>query len=94
MHVALAALGEVNRLNIVRCLATGTKTVGVLAQMIKLPIGNVSHHLGLLKNAKIVVSEQRGRFAHYKLNDEFCCVVNSELAITLPEGRVCLKIKA
>jgi DNA-binding transcriptional ArsR family regulator len=63
----LAALAAPERLRIVDLLREGPRTVSDLAQLLKEPIVNVSHHLTVLRHAKIVRSERKGRFMVYSL---------------------------
>jgi DNA-binding transcriptional ArsR family regulator len=63
----LAALAAPERLRIVDFLREGPHTVSEIAQMLKEPIVNASHHLMVLRHAKLVRSERRGRFMMYSL---------------------------
>jgi ArsR family transcriptional regulator len=63
----LAAFAEPTRLAIVKYLATGAKTVTELARACHTEIVNVSHHLGVMKTAGILVAERDGRFQRYSL---------------------------
>ncbi len=63
----LAALAAPERLNIVRFLADGPRTVTAIAAMLAVPAVNVSHHLAVLKVADLIRGEKRGRFVHYAL---------------------------
>jgi DNA-binding transcriptional ArsR family regulator len=64
----LSALAAPERLKIVRYLADGPHTVTQIAQMLKLVhVVNVSHHLSVLKNAKLITGKKKGRFVWYAL---------------------------
>ena len=63
----IAALGNLTRLAIIRALATGVKTVTELARECEDEIVNVSHHLGVLRGARLVACERDGRFMRYRL---------------------------
>jgi ArsR family transcriptional regulator len=63
----LKALGDPDRLKIVQCLQAGPKSVGELTKELRNRIANVSHHLGLLRQAGVVTSNKRGRFVIYEL---------------------------
>ncbi len=66
--VLLAALAAPERLKIVRYLTDGPHTVTEIAQMLKLVnVVNVSHHLNVLKNAKLIAGKKKGRFVWYAL---------------------------
>ena len=63
----LAALAAPERLKIVRFLADGPHTVTEIAEMLDVPAVNVSHHLSVLKHARLVAGDKRGRFVWYSL---------------------------
>lgn len=64
----LRALGDADRLKIVHLLRDGPKTVSDICRALKSPMPNVSHHLGMLKDAGIVSATKRGRFVFHQLN--------------------------
>ena len=66
----LRALAEPLRLRIVDCLRGGPKSVSDIASTLKSEIVNVSHHLGILRNAKLVGSQRQGRFIVYHLSQD------------------------
>jgi DNA-binding transcriptional ArsR family regulator len=63
----LAALAAPERLKIVRFLADGPQNVTDIAEMLAIPAVNVSHHLTVLKIAKLIRGKKAGRFVHYSL---------------------------
>jgi DNA-binding transcriptional ArsR family regulator len=63
----LAALAAPERLKIVRHLADGRRNVTELAAMLAVPAVNVSHHLNVLKQARLIRGTKRGRFVWYAL---------------------------
>ena len=63
----LSALAAADRLRIVRFLRDGPKSVGEVAEMLKAPVVNVSHHLTVLRHAGLVHSERKGRYILYSL---------------------------
>jgi len=67
----LQAIGEKNRIRIIECLWEGSKNVSELAKLLKIEIVNVSHHLGVLKSARLVNHEKKGRFVVYSLAPEY-----------------------
>src|SRR5436190_19879453 len=64
----LGALAEPNRIRIIECLRTGSRNVTELARMLTSEIVNVSHHLGVLREAGLVRDEKDGRFVIYSLH--------------------------
>ncbi len=63
----LAALAAPERLKIIRFLADGPHHVSEIADMLAVPAVNVSHHLNVLKQARLIRGRKKGRFVHYSL---------------------------
>jgi DNA-binding transcriptional ArsR family regulator len=63
----LGALAAPERLRIVRVLRGGPRSVGEIADELGLPLVNVSHHLHVLKHARLVHSRKHGRYVLYSL---------------------------
>jgi len=66
----LKAMADPERLKIVQFLRAGPKNVGEIAAELGEEIVNVSHHLGVLRNAGIALDERHGRFIVYRLHPE------------------------
>src|SRR5665213_2067307 len=64
----LTALGDPCRLCIVACLFSGPKNVSELVALTETRISKVSHHLHVLREAAIVLSEKHGRYVVYSLH--------------------------
>jgi ArsR family transcriptional regulator len=67
----LQALAEPNRVRIIDALRTGQKNVTELAKILNVEIVNVSHHLGVLRQAGLVQDEKHGRFVVYSLHPNY-----------------------
>lgn len=67
----LRAIGDPDRLKIIDRLRTASRNVGQLAEELDMPMVNVSHHLSVLRNAKVVLGEKEGRHVNYSLNPEY-----------------------
>jgi DNA-binding transcriptional ArsR family regulator len=52
-------------------LRKGATSVGEIAKALKTKIVNVSHHLGVMRQAGLVESEKDGRFVIYSLHPSF-----------------------
>lgn len=76
--VILAALAEQNRIRIIECLRSGSKNVTQLSTLLDEEIVNVSHHLGVMRAARVVVTEKKGRFVIYSLNPRYFGSENSK----------------
>ena len=66
----LKAVADLDRLKILNYLRAGTKNVSQLADLLDAEIVNVSHHLGVLREAKLVQDDKQGRFVYYSLHPE------------------------
>lgn len=66
----LRAMADRERLKIIQCLRTGPKNVSEIAESLGAEIVNISHHLGVLRQASIVLDQRQGRFVVYRLHPE------------------------
>jgi ArsR family transcriptional regulator len=66
----LRALADPERLRIVSRLRDGPRNVSELAALLGAELVNISHHLGVLRNAGVVRDERRGRFVVYRLHPD------------------------
>lgn len=62
------ALSDKNRRKILEILKTKDMTVGEIASYFDITGASLSHHLDILKQARLVVSERKGQFIQYSLN--------------------------
>src|SRR5262249_35111365 len=67
---SLKALADPLRLKLVQCLQTGPKSVGELVNLLGEELANVSHHLKVLRHARLVLDEKQGKYVIYSLNPE------------------------
>jgi ArsR family transcriptional regulator len=63
----LRGLADPERLRIVQCLRDGPMAAGEIAERLKLPAANASHHLKQLRMAGLVSTKKQGRRVLYKL---------------------------
>jgi ArsR family transcriptional regulator len=66
----LRAVADPERLRIIHCLRSGPQSVSELAAALNAEVVNVSHHLGVLRQAGLVQDEKRGRFVIYRLHPD------------------------
>jgi DNA-binding transcriptional ArsR family regulator len=78
----LAALAAPERLRIVRFLAGGRHNVTEIADMLGVPAVNVSHHLNVLRTARLIAGRKDGRFVWYALRPG---VLEEVVAAGVPE---------
>ena len=81
----LAALAAPERLNIVRFLADGPRTVSQIAETLGIPAVNLSHHLAVLKSADLIRGTKRGRFVDYALRPG---VLRAAVEAGVPESKL------
>ena len=62
-------LGEPNRLSILAACMTGPRSVNDLAALTDMSPSLTSHHLRLLKAARLVRAKRQGKFVHYSVHD-------------------------
>jgi DNA-binding transcriptional ArsR family regulator len=64
----LKVLADPERLRIVAFLRAGPRNVSELACLLKQPLANVSHHLGVLREAGMVRHHKDGKKVVYRLD--------------------------
>lgn len=66
------AVADANRVKIMLLLARGEMSVSAICRHFKMKQPSISHHLGVLKAAKVVDCRKEGKEVFYRLNH--CCV--------------------
>jgi DNA-binding transcriptional ArsR family regulator len=64
----LGILSHETRLRLVLALAQGPATVSELCEALGLVQSNASHHLGILRAARLVTDQREGQYVVYRLN--------------------------
>ncbi len=62
------AMSDGTRLKMIKSLFEGEKCGTDIANQLKLPQPQVAHHLGILKNASLLMSRREGQRVFYKLH--------------------------
>jgi DNA-binding transcriptional ArsR family regulator len=62
------ALGDPIRLQMIRALQSGPKSVSDLSLLLEIELANASHHLRVLYHAGLVTSQRDGKFIYYRLS--------------------------
>jgi DNA-binding transcriptional ArsR family regulator len=75
----LKALANENRLALLGHLATGERSVGELAELLRLTEPTISYHLGLMTELGIVSMRQKGNTHLYRVNGRALGNLNREL---------------
>ena len=68
MNIVFKALNDKTRRDILELLKDGDKTAGEIADHFQFSKPTISHHLDLLKQAELLVSEKKGQYIYYSLN--------------------------
>jgi DNA-binding transcriptional ArsR family regulator len=68
MNTVFKALNDPTRREILELLKEREMTAGEIAEKFQMSWPSVSHHLDLLKQAKLVLSEKDGQYVYYSLN--------------------------
>jgi len=82
------ALADETRQKIMALCCCNPLSVGELAEQMQVTQPTVSHHLGILRNARLVIVERRGRQVLYQLDQarlaQNCCTVAEVFAPEYP----------
>ncbi len=81
-------LGDPSRLRIVIDTLEGPKSVGDIAMTLDLSPSLVSHHLRLLRAARLVSPERRGKQIFYRLHDAHIAHVIADMVAHVNEDHV------
>lgn len=68
MNSVFKALNDSTRREILELLRKKDMTAGEIVDKFHISGPSISHHLDLLKQAKLVVAEKEGQFVYYSLN--------------------------
>ena len=68
MNIVFKALNDPTRREILELLHEKDLTAGEIAERFHISWPSISHHLDVLKQARLVVAEKEGQFVYYSLN--------------------------
>ena len=68
MDNVFKALADKNRRKILKLLKKKDMSVKELQESFEISQASLSHHLDILKRAKMVIDERKGQFVYYSLN--------------------------
>jgi DNA-binding transcriptional ArsR family regulator len=69
LQLIFQTLGDTNRLRIIQYIGEGECSVSEIVQALDLSQPLVSHHLRVMRENKVLVSERKGAFVIYRLGD-------------------------
>ncbi|WP_392536693.1 ArsR/SmtB family transcription factor [Legionella sp. 227] len=65
----LHLMGEANRLKLLIVCLEGPKSVSELAEQLQLSVPLTSHHLSLLRSARLLIANREGKHIYYSIYD-------------------------
>ncbi|MGZ8557529.1 MAG: autorepressor SdpR family transcription factor [Chitinophagaceae bacterium] len=68
MNIIFKALNDATRREILQMLQEKDMTAGEIVERFNISGPSISHHLDLLKQAKLVIAEKEGQYIYYSLN--------------------------
>ncbi|MCC7400954.1 MAG: winged helix-turn-helix transcriptional regulator [Chitinophagaceae bacterium] len=68
MNTVFKALNDPTRRKILELLKEKDMTAGEIAERFQISWPSISHHLDLLKQANLVMTEKEGQYIYYSLN--------------------------
>ena len=91
MHAEVCkSMANPTRLKIINLLGEGEKSVEELRKRLKLPKANLSQHLSILRQGRIVASRRKGLNVYYKCSNpkmlKACEILREVLMEQLAEG--------
>ena len=66
----LLAFSDPTRREILRMLKKSARTVGEISERFDISIPAISRHLGVLKDAELVIAQREGKYIRYSLRNE------------------------
>jgi DNA-binding transcriptional ArsR family regulator len=87
MAALFAAVAEPTRVQILHHLTSGPLHVGRLADLVGIPIVNMSHHLGVMRQSGVLDDNKQGRRVVYSIKKELFAPGDAEHVGTLIFGR-------
>lgn len=80
------ALADPTRLRVLDVLTAGERCVcQIQGRFVGMPQNLLSHHLRVLREAGLVIAERRGRWVHYRLNEEMLTTLRSLIPELQPQ---------
>jgi ArsR family transcriptional regulator, arsenate/arsenite/antimonite-responsive transcriptional repressor len=68
MNIIFKALNDATRRQILEMLQKKDLTAGEIVDKFNISFPSISHHLDLLKQAKLVTTKKEGQYVYYSLN--------------------------
>lgn len=68
MNILFKALNDKTRRDILEMLRKKNMSAGEISEKFEMAKPSISHHLDILRQANLVISEKKGQFVNYSLN--------------------------
>lgn len=68
LQETMKALSDPTRREILKILREGTQTAGEISEQFEMTAATISHHLSILKEAKLILQDKRGKYVYYEIN--------------------------
>ena len=88
MESIFQALGDANRLNIIKLIGQGQRSVSEIVQNTRLSQPLVSHHLRILRENRLLEAKREGPFIYYRQKDIRLLAAIETLAKILRENKL------
>jgi DNA-binding transcriptional ArsR family regulator len=88
IQLLLQALGDANRLKIIKFIGIDECSVSQIISEVKLSQPLVSHHLRILRESRILKTSRKGPFIYYKLSNNAFLEILAQLEAILVTNQV------
>ena len=88
MEQIFQALGDANRLKIIKLIGQGQRSVSEIVQNTRLSQPLVSHHLRILRENRLLEAKREGPFIYYRQKDIRLLAAIETLAKILRENKL------
>lgn len=68
LQETMKALADPTRREILKLLRENTLNAGEISEKFEMTSATISHHLSILKDAKLILQEKRGKYIYYEIN--------------------------
>ena len=93
MAALFAAVAEPTRVQVIHHLTNGPMHVGKLAELVGIPIVNMSHHLGVMRQAGVLDDNKHGRRVVYSIRKDIFSPGDDEHVGILTFGRYRISLR-
>ena len=92
MAALMRLLGDGTRIRVLGLLQRGEMNVSALCGELELAQPTVSHHLGLLRDAGLLLTRRAGKQVYYSLNPKHITAISEESMLRLNLGQISMRL--